>query len=342
MFSAVLGLFSQDLAVDLGTSETRIHQRGTGLVCREASVVAVHTDRSGHRRVAAVGAEAVPMLGRTPGDLQAVRPIQAGHVSDFEVAEALLTHLVRQVHGRNQWVAPKMVLATPAEATDMERRALRESCETAGARSVHLVDRPLAAALGAELPIQRPSGHMVVDLGAGEASIALISLSNVVAHQAVPGGGYAIDNAIIEMVRARYDLVIGLQTAERLKLELADATGRRDAHKAQAKGRCATAGVPRAVTITGSDVADALQRPIQSLVHGVRSVLDRVPAELAADVSDHGVVLTGGGSRLRGLERALRRATGLPVVRAEHPESCVIRGAGAILDELDLLEAIAC
>lgn len=342
MFSAVLGLFSQDLAVDLGTSETRIHQRGTGLVCREPSVVSVHTDALGNRRVAAVGSDAVPMIGRTPADLCAVQPVQDGHVVDFEVAEALLTHLVRQVHGRNQWVAPKMVLATPWGATDMERRALRESCETSGARMVYMVDRPLAAALGAELPVEQPSGHLVVDLGAGEASIALLSLSRVVAHQSVPGGGSAIDAAIVRMMRDRYDLTIGRATAQRLKHELGDASGRADTRKATAKGRCAMRGVPRAVTVTGSDIADALQRPVTSLVRGIRAVLDRVPAELAADVADHGVVLVGGGSRLRGLERVLREATGLPVVRAEHPDSCVIHGAGRILEELDLLDAVAC
>ncbi|MFT6144398.1 MAG: rod shape-determining protein MreB [Myxococcota bacterium] len=342
MFSAVLGLFSQDLAVDLGTSETRIHQRGTGLVCREPSVIAVHTDRNGHRRVAAVGSEAVPMIGRTPADLQAVQPVQHGHVVDFEVAEALLTHLVRQVHGRNQWVAPKMVLATPWGATDMERRALRESCETSGARVVHLVDRPLAAAFGAELPVERATGNLVVDLGAGEASIALLSLCKVVAHQSVPGGGNAIDIAIMRMVRDRYDLCIGRSTAERLKLELADASGRSDKKTSEAKGRCGIAGIPHAVTVTGADIADALQRPVTSLVRGIRAVLDRVPAELARDVADHGVVLVGGGARLRGLERVLREATGLPVVRAEHPEACVIHGAGRILDELDLLDAVAC
>lgn len=342
MFSAVLGLFSQDLAIDLGTSETRIHQRGTGLVCREPTVVTVHTDRNGHRRVAAVGTQAVPMLGRTPTDLQAVQPVREGHVVQFEVTEALLTHLVRQVHGRNQWVAPKVVLATPWGATEMERRALRESCETAGARHVHLVDRPIAAAFGADLPVNQPSGHLVVDLGAGEASVALLSLSSVVAHQSVPGGGEAIDAAIVRMMRQRHDLVIGMPTAERLKLELGDTSGRRDERTLRASGRCASRGLPREVNVSGADISEALRRPVQALVRGIRSVLDRVPAELASDVADHGVVLVGGGSRLRGLERSLREATGLPVVRAEQPEVCVINGAGRILDELDLLEAVAC
>lgn len=342
MFSAVLGLFSQDLAVDLGTSETRIHQRGIGLVCREPSVVAVHSDRRGRRRVVAIGSEAVPMRGRTPSDIEAIVPIIDGHVVDFEVAEALLCHLIRQVHGRNQWVAPKLVLAVPWGATEMERRALRESCEGAGAREVYLIDRPVAAGLGAGLPIDKPGGHLVVDMGAGETSVALLSMSEVVAQQSVPGGGRAIDRAIARSVLERHGLLIGATTSERLKQQLGHAASRGLDHTVTAKGRCAHRGIPRGAEVTGHDVDDAVRKAVSAVVRGIRGVLDRVPTALASDVADHGVVLTGGGARLRGLERALRQATGLPVVRSEHPEDAVVHGTGRILEEMDLLEAIAC
>jgi rod shape-determining protein MreB len=341
MFSAVLGFFSQDLAVDLGTCETRIHQRGSGLVLREPSVVAVHTDRQGRRRVAAVGTSARAMRGRTPRDLVAVEPVRQGHVVEYDVAEALLAHLVRQVHRRNALLAPTLVLAVPHDASDMERRALREACETAGARAVHLVDRPLAAALGADLPIHRPSGHLLVDLGGGEVAISLVSLSGVVSHQVVPWGGRTIDAQLAAAVLDRHELAIGDDTAERLKVELFDAR-LRGGRTARIAGRCHRRGVPRAVDVDSGDVADVAERFVAALVRGVRAVLDHAPSELAADVADRGVVLCGAGARIRGLEGALRDRTGLPVVRADRAEDVVIFGAGRVLDDLDVREAIAC
>ncbi len=342
MLSGVLGLFSQDLAVDLGTSTTRIYQRSVGVVCREPTVVAVHTDRRGRRRVVAVGDEAHPMVGRTPRDIEAIQPIRDAQVHDYEVAEALLTHLVRRIHGRNGWVSPKVVVAIPHRATDMERRALRESCETAGAREVHLVSRPLAAALGAELPVDQPSGHMVVDVGGGATEVSILSMSAVVASHTVPGGGSALDRGIIGHLRQHHDLLVGAPTAEALKRALASAQPPRGRQLTQVNGRCLRRGVPRALEIDSEAIHAAIRRPVADIARAIRVALDQAPPELTADIVDHGVVLTGAGSRLRDLDLALREATGLAVVQAERPEDAAVLGAGHILEELDLLRAVAC
>ncbi len=342
MLSAVLGLFSQDLAVDLGTSNTRIYQRGAGVVCQEPTVVAVHTDRRGRRRVIALGEEARPMRGRTPRDIDVVSPVRQGQIHDYEVAEALLLHLVRRVHGRNSWVSPKMVVAIPHRTTEMERRALRESCETAGAREVHLVPRPLAAAIGAGLPVDRPSGHLLVDLGGGATEVSVLSLGGIVSSRVVPGGGAGLDRAVSDFLRDTHDLLVGDPTAELLKQELGEALPPLRARTRRVSGRCVRRGVPRAVDVDSAALHCALHDEVAAIASAIRAVLDESPPELAADIVDHGVVLTGGGSGLRGLEAALREATGLAVVQAERPAQAVVEGAGRILEELELLRAVAC
>jgi len=342
MLSAVLGLFSQDLAVDLGTSTTRIYQRGGSVVCDEPTLVAVHTDRRGRRQVIAVGEEARPMCGRTPRDIEVVRPVRQGQIHDYEVAEALLLHLVRRVHGRNTWVSPKMVVAIPHRTTEMERRALRESCETAGAREVYLVSRPLAAALGAGLPVERPSGHLVVDLGGGATEASVVSMGGVARSRLVPGGGRGLDRAIADHLWDAHDLLVGEPTAERLKVELGEALPPTRGRTRRVSGRCLRRGVPRTVEVTAHAVHDALSGGIAAVAHAIRALLDESPPELAADIVDHGVVLVGGGSHLRGLPAALREATGLAVVQAERPDLAVVEGTGRILEELELLEAVAC
>ncbi|MEQ1564015.1 MAG: rod shape-determining protein [Myxococcota bacterium] len=342
MFSTVLGLFSQDLAVDLGTSVTRIHLRNAGTVCEEPTVVALHTDRGGRRRVTAIGAEARPMLGRTPDDIQAVQPIRNGRVADFEVAEALLLHLVRRVHGRNGWMRPRMVVAVPHHASDMEVRAVRDSCESAGAREVQLVPRPIAAALGAQLPIHEPSGTLVVDVGGGSTEVSVLSLSGVVSCHTVDGGGEGMDDAIIDWLQRERRLLVGRPTAERLKIELGTASldhGTRA--NALVKGRCLRRGVPRAESVSAVDVYQALVPHVDAIAAAVRRAIEEAPPELGSDIVDHGVVLTGGGARLEGLDRALRDRTGLPVVCAENPERAVIAGVGRVLDEPGLQLAIA-
>jgi rod shape-determining protein MreB len=341
MFSAVLGLFSQDLAVDLGTSTTRVHLSGSGVVCDEPSVVAVLDDRSGRRRVIAIGDQALPMLGRTPDDIRAIQPMRAGRVVDFEVAEALLLHLVRRIHNRNGWMRPRMVVAVPHGASDMELRAVRDSCEAAGARAVHMVPRPLAAAVGAGLPVHQPTGHLVVDLGAGATEISVLSLSGVVACTAVPGGGLGLDEAIIAWCKREHALLVGQPSAERLKLTLGAATRPDLSATAWVKGRCLRRGTPRAVQVSARGVCEALQPAIDAIATGVRKVLHDAPPELASDIVETGLVLVGGGALLRGIDEALRARTGLPVVIAEQPLRCVVDGAGRVLEELDLREAMA-
>lgn len=342
MFSTVLGLFSQDLAVDLGTSYTRVHLRSSGVVCREPTVVALHTDREGRRRVTAIGAEARPMLGRTPDEIAAVQPIRRGRVADFEVAEALLLHLVRRIHGRNGWMRPKMVVAVPHHASDMEVRAVRDSCESAGAREVQLVPRPIAAALGARLPIHEPSGTLVVDVGGGSTEVSVLSLSGVVSCRTVDGGGEGMDEAIIDWLQRERSLLVGRPSAERLKIELGTAAYPDPHASALVKGRCLVRGVPRAVTVTAADICEALRPHVDAIGDAIGLAIEDAPPELGSDIVDQGVVLTGGGALLQGLDLALRDRTGLPVVAAEDPDAAVIHGVGRVLDEPGLQMAIAC
>ena len=341
MFSAVLGLFSQEVALDLGTSNTRLYLRGRGTGLQHPTVVAVHTSRGGRRRVMAIGDEARPMLGRTPSDILAVQPVRDGQIQDFEVMEALLLHMLRRVHGRNGWMSPRMVVTVPALATDMERRAVRECCEAAGAREVHLVPKPLAAALGAGLPVHEPAGQMVVDLGGGSTEIAVVSLNGVVTSQVVPGGGEGMDRALQDHVRAQHGLLIGRTTAEDLKIALGTTRTDRGGGSEVVAGRCMTSGVPRAVEITAAEVCEALLPCVERIAAGIRRTLERAPPELASDIVDHGALLVGGASKLRRIDTTLREATGLPVVVAEHPMDSVVEGAGLALEQSAVLERLA-
>jgi rod shape-determining protein MreB len=342
MLTAVLGLFSQDLAIDLGTSTTRIWMRGSGIVCAEPTVVAVHTDGRGRRKVLAVGQEALPMLGRTPSDIRTVQPVRDGQIHDYEVAEAFLLHLVRRCHGRNGWMSPRMVVSVPHGATEMERRAVRESAEAAGGRDVTLVSRPIAAAIGADLPVHEPHGHLIVDIGGGATEVAVLSCNGVVSWVCVQGGGEAMDEAIITRLRERHGLLVGRPTAEQLKIDLGTAVPGAAVERRTIAGRCLETGVPRAVEITSEDVRDALAPRIAEIAKAIRTVLERTPPELASDIVDRGVVLTGGGAQLRRLDVALRDASGLSVVAADAPAGAVVSGAGRALEQVDLLRAVAC
>ena len=341
MFGAVLGLFSQDLAVDFGTSTTRFYQRGAGVVCDEPTVVSVQTDSRGRRGVLAIGGEAKQMLGRTPADITAIQPVRDGQIHDYEVAEALLLHLIRRVHGRSGWVSPRMVVAVPHGATEMERRAVRESCETAGAREVHLVPKPLAGALGAQLQVNEPSGHMLVDIGGGTTEISVLSMLGVVSSHTIQGGGGALDQAVMRSLRKRHELLVGQPTAEALKIELGAAAGRDPNARRIVKGRCLLRGVPKAIEVSAQEIAETLEEQISQLAGAIRHVLERTSPELASDIVDQGVVLIGGGSRLWGLDSLLRRQTGLPVVCSEHPHHAVVMGTGQILEEFELLRKVA-
>jgi rod shape-determining protein MreB and related proteins len=342
MFSAVLGFFSQDLAVDLGTSNTRVFQRGVGVVRAEPTVISVHTTKTGQRRVMAIGDEALPMLGRTPDDIEAIRPVRNGQIGDYEVAEAFLLHLVRRVHGRNRLMSPKMVVSVPNSASEMSVRAVRDSCEFAGARDVQLVCRSVAAALGADLPILEPSGCMVVDIGGGATEVAMLSMSDVVCSDVVTGGGEGMDEAIIAYLKRHHGLLVGFPSAERLKVEFGSAWPDGTESWATVKGRCLHGGTPRAVRVTNTEIRTALTEPIAAIAKAIVHVLDIAPPELASDVLENGVVLTGGGALLKGVDTALRHMTGLPVVVADDPMFSTIRGAGRVLEETDLRRSVVC
>jgi len=331
MFSAVLGLFSQDLAVDLGTSRTQVHLRNAGVICDQPTVVAVATRPRGRREVIAIGDEARAMLGRAPSDIEVIQPILNGRIQDFEVAEAFLLHLVRQIHGRNNLMRPRMVVAVPHAASDMEIRAIRDNCASAGARDVHLLMRPIAAGLGAGLPIHAPEGYLVVDAGGGATEISVLALSGVVSCTSM-AGGVGMDDAIIAWMKREHALLIGRPTAERIKTDPCDTV---------VKGRCLRTGVPRGVPVRRRDVLGALRDAIARVGETVRATLDQAPPELAADIMDTGVIVTGGGAKLTGLQDAIGRATGLPIISGETPELAVVQGAGRVLEEHELQPALA-
>lgn len=341
MFSSVLGLFSQDLAVDPGTSRTRVWQRGSGVVAEEPTLVAVHTDARGRRAVAAIGDAVCPMVGRTPEDLEVVEPIRDGRIHDYGVAEAFLLHLFRRIHGRNTWMRPRVVVPIPGSASPMEVRAIRDSCESAGAREVLLVARPVAAALGARLDIHDSHGQLVVDCGAGSVEIALLAMDRVVSSRSIPGGGRAMDLAIVELLRRDHDLLVPLTTAERLKRELGAAC-EAEARVERIAGRCLRRGIPRAVEVRADEVCRAIGSQVDAIGSGIRELLREAPDSLAADVARRGVVLTGGGAALRDLDRVLWRRTGLPVLVGRNPTHAVIRGAGRVLERTELQRAVAC
>jgi rod shape-determining protein MreB len=341
MFSSVLGLFSQDMAIDLGTANTLVYVKGRGVVCNEPSVVAIHHDRKGQKQVVAVGTAAKAMLGRCPSDITAVRPLKDGVIADFEVTEAMLRHFIERVNGRRSFIAPRMVVCIPYGTTEVEKRAVRESAESAGAREVHLVEEPLAAAIGADLPITEPTGNMVVDIGGGTTEVAVISMAGIVYSRSIKVGGDHMDEAITQHVRRRHELLIGPRTAETIKLQLGNAMYDGTLHEMQVKGRDLVRGYPRTVTLHSDEVREALEEPISLVVEAVQASLERTPPELIGDIMERGIIMTGGGALLRRLDQVLSAATGLPVIVADDPQSAVVKGSGRALEEIELLSMLA-
>ncbi len=335
------GLFSNDLAIDLGTSNTLIYVKGKGIVCNEPSVVAVQRDGKGGRKILAVGREAKDMLGRTPGAVTAIRPIQDGVIADFEVTEAMLRYFITKAHNRRTMVKPRIVICVPNGITEVEKRAVRESAESAGAREVYLIEEPMAAAIGADLPVAEASGNMIVDIGGGTTEVAVISLAGIVYSRSIRVGGDKMDEAIIQHIKRRYNLLIGERTAEQIKIQVGNAFPFDEIRVMNVKGRDMIAGVPRTVEINSDEVREALAEPITAIVETVRVALERTPPELAADIVDKGIVLAGGGALLGNLDVVLREETRLPVMIAEDPISCVVLGTGRVLDELELLKVVA-
>jgi rod shape-determining protein MreB len=341
IFDRLLGLFSNDLAIDLGTANTLVYVRGEGIVCNEPSVVAVQKDSRGARRVLAVGSEAKRMLGRTPGNINAIRPLKDGVIADFEITEAMLRYFIQKIHNRKTLVRPRIVICVPFGVTEVEKRAVRESAESAGAREVYLVEEPMVAAIGAGLPITEPAGNMIVDIGGGTTEVAVISLAGIVFSKSVRVGGDKMDEAIVQYIKRKYNLLVGERTAELVKITIGSAYPGNEIQTMEIKGRDLVAGVPKTVEITDEEIRDSILEPINQIVEVVRIGLERTPPELASDIVDKGIVLAGGGALLRNLDTLLREETGLPVMLADDPLTAVVMGAGKVLDELALLRDIA-
>lgn len=334
------GLFSNDMAIDLGTATTLIYVKGRGIVANEPSVVAIQKDVKGGRRVLAVGKEAKEMLGRTPGSISAVRPMKDGVIADFEITEAMLRYFIAKAHDRRTLVRPRMIICVPYGITEVEKRAVRESAESAGAREVYLIEEPMAAAIGARLPITEPSGNMIVDIGGGTTEVAVISLSDIVFSKSIRVGGDKMDAAVIHHMKRKYNLLIGERTAEQVKCEIGTAYPVDQALTKEVRGRDLIAGVPKTVTISSDEIREAMGEPLVAIVDAVKVALEATPPELSADIVEKGIVLAGGGSLLRNLDVLLREATGLPVMLCDRPKEAVVQGSGIALSQLHLLKGV--
>jgi rod shape-determining protein MreB len=340
LFDWVYGLFSNDLAIDLGTASILTFVKGKGIVSNEPSVVAVQRTGGGQKKVLAVGKEAKEMLGRTPGNIVAVRPMKDGVIADFEVTEAMLRYFITRAHNRRTLVRPRIIICVPSGITEVEKRAVRDSALAAGAREVYLIEEPMAAAIGAGLPITEPSGNMIVDIGGGTTEVAVISLAGIVMSKSIRVGGDKMDEAIVQYVKRKYNLLIGERTAEDIKKQIGSAHPMDEVLTVEVKGRDLVAGVPKTLTINSDEIRDALAEPVNAIVEAVRVVLERTPPELSADIVDRGIVLSGGGSQLKNLDVLLREETGLPVMVSENPQLAVVLGTGKALDELKLLKEV--
>ena len=336
--SDILGWFSNDLAIDLGTATTLVYVRGRGIVLNEPSVVAIEKKTE---RVLAVGIEAKKMLGRTPGNISAIRPMKEGVIADFEMAEKMLRHFITKAHNRSTFVRPRIIIGVPSRITQVEQRAVRDSAELAGAREVYLIEEPVAAAIGAGLPITEPSGNMVVDIGGGTTDIAVLSLGGIVYSESVKVAGDRMDDAIMNYVKKKYNLLIGDHMAERIKVEIGSAYPFEEKKTLMVKGRDLISGIPRTLVLDDAEIREALYEPISTIVNAVKVALENTPPELAGDIIDCGIVLTGGGSMLWGMDTRLREETGLPIITVDDPLTSVVLGVGKILDELDLLRKIS-
>lgn len=337
----ILGLFSNDLAIDLGTANTLVYMKGKGIVLSEPSVVAVKKDGRGGNKVLAVGREAKMMLGRTPGNIVAIRPMKDGVIADFEITEAMLRHFIRLVHHRRALIRPRIIVCVPTGITQVEKRAVRESAESAGAREVYLIEEPMAAAIGAGLPITEPTSSMVVDIGGGTTEVAVISLAGIVYSKSVRVGGDKMDEAILQYIKRKYNLLIGISTAEIIKTTIGNAYPTDNVETIEVKGRDLVTGIPKILTIDSDEVRKAITEQVETIVETVRIALEQTPPELASDIVDRGIVLTGGGSLLKNLDILLREETKVPVSVTEDPLTTVVLGSGKALDNIDILREVA-
>ncbi|KIQ63941.1 MULTISPECIES: rod shape-determining protein [Kitasatospora] len=334
-----MSFLGRDLAIDLGTANTLVYVRGKGIVLNEPSVVAVNTNTGG---ILAVGAEAKQMIGRTPGNIVAIRPLKDGVIADFEITERMLRYFILKIHRRRYLARPRVVVCVPSGITGVERRAVVEASMLAGARQVHIIEEPMAAAIGAGLPVHEPTGNMVVDIGGGTTEVAVISLGGIVTAQSLRVAGDELDNAIVQHIKKEYSLLLGERSAEQIKMSIGSAfglEGEKDEH-AEIRGRDLVSGLPKTVVISAAEVRAAIDEPVNSIIDAVKTTLDQCPPELAGDVMDRGIVLTGGGALLRGLDERLRRETGMPVHIAENPLDSVALGAGKCVEEFEALQQV--
>ena len=336
----ILGLFSNDLAIDLGTANTLVYVRGKGIVLTEPSVVAVRKDARGANKVVAVGKDAKMMLGKTPGNITAIRPMKDGVIADFEVAEAMLRYFIRKVHNRRTLIRPRVIICIPSGVTQVEKRAVRESAKSAGAHEVYLIEEPMAAAIGAGLPITEPVCNMIVDIGGGTTEVAIISLAGIVYCRSVRVGGDKMDLAILQHIKRKYGLLIGERTSELIKTTIGNAYSVGETETMMIKGRDLIAGIPKTVEVNSDEIRESIQEEIDSILETIKIVLEQTPPELAGDIVDRGIVLTGGGALLKNLDHFLRLRTGLPIMLTEDPLSTVVLGSGKALDEIAILKDV--
>ncbi len=337
-FDSLWGLFSSDLAIDLGTANTLVIQKGKGIVLREPSVVAIHSET---KQVLAVGSDAKKMLGRTPGTIVATRPLKDGVIANFEVCEAMIRYFIQKVHNRRSMVRPRVVIAVPSGITQVEKRAVRDAAISAGVREVYLIEEPMAAAVGVDMPISEASGNMILDIGGGTTEVAVISLSGIVYSRSVRVAGDEMDEAMVNYIKRKYNLLIGERTAEEIKMTIGSAYKLEKPQTMEIKGRDLMQGIPKTLTINDEEIRGALAETVQTVVETVKIALERTPPELAADIVDKGIVLAGGGSLLQGLDILLREETGLPIILAEDPLSAVVLGTGKVLEDIELLRRVS-
>ncbi len=341
-FDRLLGFFSSDLAIDLGTASTLVYVKGRGIVTNEPSVVAIRRDsHSGGKKILAVGNEAKKMLGRTPANITAIRPMKDGVIADFDITESMLKYFIQIAHKRNSYIRPRVVVSVPSGITPVEKRAVKESAELAGAREIYLIEEPMAAAIGAGLPVSEPIGSMIVDIGGGTTEVAVISLSGIVYSQSVRTAGDKLDEAIAQYVKRKYNLLIGERSAELIKITIGTAFPEKEIKTVDVKGRDIVTGIPKTLEISSEEILEAISEPVTTIVDSVKTALERTPPELASDIVDRGIVIAGGGALLKNLDMLIKEQTGLPIIIAENPLTAVVMGCGKALDELDLLKDVS-